>query len=518
VAAKAAKSRRIQLAAVAGLFVIAGGTALIFTKAAGPFVAAEAEQGTPAGCATTLADTSASSGSAVKFGTCTGGTAAVTVDAASNAGTWKVGSSFGHFWSDGINDPTWNWRSYEKWKEFNPLPVRVSTRGYPTGGMPKLNGVWDFKHLDAMIKIDRESSQGAPMLNTSEIPDDIPCDRTDAGLTVMGQYFARLVSYYNKGSMVTETGATITNPYGTQNRITYWELFNEPSIMPDCGLMTPDQYAAMFNKVAPMMKAVDPAIKIIGPVENELASVSPYNYITKVMAISNKPDIISHHHYAGNNSRPDAYMLDSLKPGGEIHTFLQRAYTIAPDRPHWITEANFSWEGPPDDPAGRPWGALGQVWNAEFFRISAKFGVELIQWYNWSQEPQFGMVNRSSGATNLQYWRALLLHRYFPIGPTALNTTSTLPDGITSMAVKKADGSINVLLINKQVENSTVNGGKGIPTNVTLNLSGKTAQSITMQQINATTDPATGPPVQTLSATNPVVSFPGYGIAFLTIK
>ena len=41
---------------------------------------------------------------------------------------------------------------------------------------------------------------------------------------------ARLVSYYNTGTMTTEQGAVINNPAGTSNRITYWELWNEPDL------------------------------------------------------------------------------------------------------------------------------------------------------------------------------------------------------------------------------------------------------------------------------------------------
>jgi hypothetical protein len=443
------------------------------------------------------------------------GGALVTIDAASNGGAWKVALSFGHFWSDGVNEPTQNAASYVKWAAYNPPPVRVSTRRYPTGGHPKLNGVWNFAHLDTMITIDRQSSQAAPMLNLSELPEDIPCDRSNAGLTVMGQYFARLVSYYNKGSMVTETGTTITNPHGTANKITYWELFNEPSIMPDCGLMTPDEYASMFNVAAPLMKAVDPTIKIMGPVDNEHNSTS-HDYISTLMAIANKPDIISTHHYAGNNSRSDHYLMTSLAPGGEIWGQLERAYQVAPDRPHWVTEANISWESN-QDPAGRPWGALGQVWNAELFRIAAQFGVELIQTYNWSEQPQFGMINRSSGVTNLSYWRNLLIHRYFPAGTTTLNTSTTMPDGITSMAVKEADGTVNILLINKRLENTTVNGGTGIATDVALSVRGKSIQSITMQKIDASSSATTEPPVVSLSTTDPVVQFSGYGIALIKI-
>jgi hypothetical protein len=316
--------------------------------------------------------------------------------------------------------------------------------------------------------------------------------------------------------MVTENGQTITNPYGIANKITYWELFNEPSIMPEhCGLMNADEYASTFNVIAGAMKAVDPTIKIMGPVDNEHNSTN-LAYISKLMAVDNKPDIISTHHYAGNNSRSDHYLMTSLAPGGEIWNQLQTAYDKAPDRPHWLTEANISWQSE-QDPSGRPWGALGQVWNAELFRIAPQFGVEMIQTYNWSEEPQFGMVNRGSGETNRSYWRNYLMHKNFPVGLTTLDTTTTMPDGITTMAVKEADGTINMLIINKRLENTTVNGGAGIATDVAISVGGRPIQGITMQKIDANTTPTSEPPVVSLSTSNPIVSFSGYGIAIVKI-
>jgi hypothetical protein len=53
---------------------------------------------------------------------------------------------------------------------------------------------------------------------------------TDLTFNTFAAYMARLVDYYNKGSMVTEQGATITNPSGTSHKITYWELWNEPDL------------------------------------------------------------------------------------------------------------------------------------------------------------------------------------------------------------------------------------------------------------------------------------------------
>ena len=63
---------------------------------------------------------------------------------------------------------------------------------------------------------------------------------TDLTFGTFAQYMARLVSYYNKGSMTTESGAVIANPAGTSHTITYWELWNEPDLSTEtpCVLVT----------------------------------------------------------------------------------------------------------------------------------------------------------------------------------------------------------------------------------------------------------------------------------------
>ena len=132
-------------------------------------------------------------------------------------------------------------------------------------------------------------------------------------------YMARLVSYYNKGSMTTETGQVITNPAGTNNRITYWEIGNEPdlSIETPChpadwsAALTPKAYLTMWNAVVPQMRAVDPAIKLVGPTGGVNTGYTP-DYIPTLMASSiYKPDVVSFHGYGGwDNPQGDLEIFD----------------------------------------------------------------------------------------------------------------------------------------------------------------------------------------------------------------
>src|SRR5439155_126688 len=132
-----------------------------------------------------------------------------------------------------------------------------------------------------------------------------------------GDYMARLVGYYNKGSFVAEDGSTIANPAGLANRITYWELWNEPDwwsiACPAKGNpnITARQYLTMWNTTAPRMLAVDPSIKLVGPSVASASGNNSGNYIALLMAgATPKPDVVSFHGYGGwIDSQSDAFLF-----------------------------------------------------------------------------------------------------------------------------------------------------------------------------------------------------------------
>src|SRR5205085_11516436 len=113
----------------------------------------------------------------------------------------------------------------------------------------------------------------------------------DRSFGEFADYMAMLVAYYNTGSFVVEDGRTIINPAGVANRITYWELWNEPDLPPIACLpkgapnISASQYVAMWNATVPKLLAVDPSIKLIGP-----ATDAP-DYISALMTDAlRKPD------------------------------------------------------------------------------------------------------------------------------------------------------------------------------------------------------------------------------------
>lgn len=80
--------------------------------------------------------------------------------------------------------------------------------------MPELKqGVWDFKALNALVDNSFKTGQ-EPLMNIKFAPDwQWTCTKLytagtvrDQSFATYGDYMARLVSYYNKGSMTTESG------------------------------------------------------------------------------------------------------------------------------------------------------------------------------------------------------------------------------------------------------------------------------------------------------------------------
>lgn len=157
--------------------------------------------------------------------------------------------------------------------------LHVGDDGSPIAMPEVTQGQWSFSALDTLVN-DETSIGFEPVMNIKFAPDWMwTCtkyqgvgDVADKSFKTFAAYMARLVSYYNRGSMTTETGQVITNPAGTKNHITYWELWNEPDLnnetpcAPSNGMgLTPSAYLTMWNAVAPAMLAVDSSLKFIGP-------------------------------------------------------------------------------------------------------------------------------------------------------------------------------------------------------------------------------------------------------------
>jgi hypothetical protein len=428
------------------------------------------------------------------------------------------------------------------------IRIHAGTDAVWAGHGPELpegltQGDWSFAELDSLVG-DVYGEGTTPILNVRYAPNWMwTCTKPFTGQTgfladttyqTFGDYMARLVSYYNTGSMRTEAGTTITNPAGTSHRIQYWEIWNEPDLSnetpcaPASGVaLTPAQYIAMWNVVAPKMRAVDPTIDLIGPTvanPNQPGYAAADDYLGNLMAHGNPtPNALSFHSYGyWDNSVTDKTLFDGDGSGPgvccggipELTFGLQDLKSRFPSEPVYVTEENVNADWG-DDPSGRPWGALGVAWGASAFRALVLGGGTLMNQYEFAANAQFGYIDDSTGTVYLPYWRDKLLARAFPAGSTIIASGSTNA-GVETLALRRADGSIAVLVINRQVDSNTTIGGAGKPAAVTVNLTGFSPSTVTLTQIDAHTDAATGPTPQSLGAVTSIpVTFGGYGMAVI---
>lgn len=426
--------------------------------------------------------------------------------------------------------------------------IHVGDDGWPEA-MPEIKyNQWNFGALDALISDVTHTGQ-QPLVNIKFAPDYMwTCYPNSAGVDSNGsqgvgtvkdltfntfaQYMARLVSYYNKGSMTTETGQVITNPAGTNNRVTWWELWNEPDLnnetpcAPSDGLgLTASQYVTMWNAVTSAMLAVDPTLRFVGPATSggQFGSSESDSYIPSLMAGAKvAPSAISFHGYGyWDNTVTDQTIFDGDNTGsGGIAEIVNDTKTIRaryPNIPIWMTEVNVNADWG-NDALHRPWNAFGAAWWATTFQQVAPLGVGLINQYDLVDSPQFGLIDDQTGTPRLPFWEIMLLDQGFPAGSHILSSTSS-QSGILSLAVQQPNGTISVLVINRQLNSASAKGGPGVPATIQVDLQGITPTAITLRQIDSATNPSTGPATETLAANYaPLVSFMGYGFAVLTIQ
>lgn len=434
--------------------------------------------------------------------------------------------------------------------------IHAGDDGGAQEAMPEIKyNNWDFSALNALVDNVTKTGQ-KPLMNIKFAPDwmwtcypnsiGVSPNQTQGTGTVkdltfqtFAQYMARLVSYYNKGSMITETGAVITNPAGANNRIMYWEPWNEPDLnnetpcAPSNGNgITPAQYVTMWNAVTSAMLAVDPALKFVGPATagSQFGSTGKTGneYVDTLMNGSTiKPAAISFHGYGywdntvtdqvifeGDNSDPTNHCCGGVIDIVNGVTSIHKNY---PTYPIWLTEVNVNADWG-NDTYKRPWTAFGAAWWGTLFQQIAPLGAGIINQYDVIDSPQFGLIDDQTGASRLPYWEFQALNQAFPIGSTILSSTSSNSQ-ILSLAVQKPDGTITIMVVNRQVNSSSTKGGTGLSATVALNLSGINPTNISLQQLDATTNISTGPLVVNIpvSAT-PQVALGGYGFAVLTIN
>ena len=179
---------------------------------------------------------------------------------------------------------------------------------------------WDFTLIDPMTKDFLAATEGHPVIlnfSTSPAwlykmdkpvtypadPNQVFWDYTkgtelrDPTGRELGDYYARLVSWYVNGGFTDENG--VSHESGYHYKIAVWEVLNEVEAEHH---MTPEQYTARYDAIVSAIHKVSPETKFMGLALSD-PSHNPQIFEYFLNPANHKPgiplDYISYHFYAG---------------------------------------------------------------------------------------------------------------------------------------------------------------------------------------------------------------------------
>ncbi|MGH9585935.1 MAG: GH39 family glycosyl hydrolase, partial [Acidobacteriaceae bacterium] len=314
---------------------------------------------------------------------------------------------------------------------------------------------WDFTHIDPITKDFLAATSGhSTIINFSTIPtwmfktkkpvtypadpNQVYWDYTqgthlrDPSGKELGDYYARLVSWYTKGGFTDENGKRHSSGY--HYHFPYWEVLNEVDFEHNT---TPEQYTRRYDAIVAAIHRVSPETKFMG-LALAAPGANPKYFEYFLNPKNHKPgiplDFISFHFYASPamDEGPDSWQ----------HTFFNQAegflattrYILAiRDRLSPATKVDTDELGvilptdgleiragkaQPDHIPHVYWNAAGALY-AYLYDELAKMGVDVIgesQLVGYpSQFPSVSMIDYNNGKPNARYWvLKLILDNFHP--------------------------------------------------------------------------------------------------------
>jgi len=348
---------------------------------------------------------------------------------------------------------------------------------------------WDFSLLDPMMEDLMKATAGhSVIINFSTIPQwmfktekpvPYPADPDqvnweyekgtefrDGSLKEVGDYYARLVSWYTQGGFTDEYGKR--HESGHHYKIPYWEVLNEVDSEHE---MSPETYTRVYDAIVSAIRRVDPQMKFVGMA---LSGTSPNNFLENVPGYfeyflnpkNHKPgipiDMISYHFYAGPTADqgPEVQQYIFFEQAAGFLTSVRYLEAIR-QRLSPKTQTDLDELGciPADDNAvpRKPipdsyWNLCGAVYGYLYGELS-RFGIDVAgesQMVGYpSQFPGVSMVDWNSGQPNARYWVLKLLHDNFGPGDKLVDTASGSSHVYAQGFVTRA-GQRKLLLVNQR--------------------------------------------------------------------
>ncbi len=374
---------------------------------------------------------------------------------------------------------------YVRYVPWLPYPkLAVAELEPPEGGKTS----WDFTLIDPMTLDFVKATEGHPViLNFSTIPawmfktpkpvaypqdpDQPVWDYTqgtelrDPSMKELGDYYARLVSWYMSGGFTDESGKR--HDSGHHLKIDYWEVLNEPDFEHNT---TPEQYTARYDAIVMAIKRVAPAMKFVAlglaaPSDNPRMFeyfLNPKNHKSGVPL-----DMISYHFYAvpSEDETPEIEQYTFFDQADRFLTtvrFVELIRTrLSPSTRTTINEtgsisADDLQQGKPGH-VTRPipdsyWNLSGATYAYVFGQL-ATLGIDVAgesQLVGYpTQFPSVSMVDWNTGAPNARFRVLELLKKNFGPGDKIVEASSGSPF-IYAFAVVKPSGEHKLLLVNKR--------------------------------------------------------------------
>ena len=390
-------------------------------------------------------------------------------------------------------------RVYEELKRLGADYVRyVPWLPYPKLAVAELRApdaeqtYWDFSLIDPMTVDFLNATEGHPtIMNFSTIPawmfktpqpveypddPDQPVwkytqgtELRDPTMRELGDYYARLVSWYTRGGFTDELGKK--HESGHHFKIDYWEVFNEVDFEHN---MTPEQYTERYDAVVAAIRKVDSRIKFVGLALAEPSS-NPRMFEYFLNPKNHQPgiplDMISYHFYATptDDQTPQVHQytfftqadrfLDIVRYIEAIRQRLSPATRTTANEIGAILPGDPGQVGRAPDPIPNSYWNLAGATYAYVFGNLASMGIDVAgesQLVGYpTQFPSVTMVDWSTGAPNARLRVLELVHKHFGAGDKLIATSISNPH-VYAQAFQTRSGKREVLLVSKRERAMTV--------------------------------------------------------------
>jgi hypothetical protein len=474
------------------------------------------------------------------------------VQAAVNASVAVSNSPTGTFdvaMSTSFQPAEWDYQFFKNYPQdttalanLQPHHIRLQgvSQGVPQGVANTSSTTWDFTILDNIVQPVLGVGDHSPEFQIAKAPpflytnDDSSDSFNDPRFAQFADYAANLVRYYSQGGFTDSGGTFHVSPAYPNEEVTYWGIYNEPSINND---LTAADYVTLYNALVPAMRSVDSSIKFVAM---ELCCGSEDWVRTFAAGVTQDlpVDAVATHYYSSCNQKDTDQELFATLPGfvSSIKTIYANLATNASLKavPVWITENNVNADfsdgngmstcnpGQTFVTDKRGTSAFFAAWRPYVFSQVGQAGARALYHWDFDADAQYGEIDDSTGEPQLSYWVDYWLAKTFPSGSgqQLLQFTNSNNSDIEVLPTLNQDGSVSIMISNHAVASPSDNNGTGLSAKVMLDVSALGSfTSGSEVAIDASTSPTTGPTATSVSPQSQMtIDFSGYGVVFLTLK